>query len=242
MNKVGILTTVCLVLICSCTGNKSKIKETAHALANKMPATEIPLPESIGPVDVAKSNFFYAGDLIINNQTSTLEVCATGQKVTLVNYLGDFEKLHQYYIKIYPSSKKVFAMIRGYMLPKPAEKQVPDSLVVTHLIDMKADIICAPNNNLVGSYNGSYTTKQGKTVDLILSMGNQNQFIFVVKGAKAESIISQIGGKWQLLDINKLMISYMSESIYLSPQATVDYKTQTISWSNNHGDRIILKK
>ena len=242
MNKVGILTTVCLLLICSCTGSKSKIKETAHALVDKMPATEIPQPEGIGPVDVAKSNFFYAGDLIINNQTSTLEVCATGKKVNLVNYLGAFDQLQKYYIKVYPSSKKVFAMVRGYILPKPADKQVPDSLVVTHLIDMKADIICAPNNNLVGTYNGSYTTKQGKTVDIILTMGNENQFIFVVKGDKSESIISQIGGEWQLLDINKLMISYMSESVYLSPQATIDYKTQSISWSNNQGESIILKK
>ena len=242
MNKVGTLAAVCLVFICSCTGNKSKIKETAHALADKMPATEIPQPESIGPVDVAKSNFFYAGDLMINNQTATLEVCATGQKVTLVNYLGAFDQLHKYYIKVYPSSKKVFAMVRGYMLPKAADKHVPDSLVVTHLIDMKADIICAPNNNLVGTYNGSYTTKQGKTVDLILTMGNENQFLFVVKGAKSDGLISQIGGEWQLLDINKLMISYMSESVYLAPQATIDYKMQTISWSNNHGDSIILKK
>lgn len=242
MNKVGILTTVCLLLICSCIGNKSKTKETSLTTVDKTPPIEMPQPEGIGPVDIDKSNFFYAGDLIINNITSTLDVCATGKKVIVVNYLGAFDQLHKYYIKVYPSSKKVFAMVRGYMLSKPTDMQVPDSLVVTHLIDMKADIICAPNNNLVGTYNGSYTTKQGKSMNLILTLGNKNQLLFVVKGATSDSMIEQTGGEWQLLDMNKLMISYMSDSEYLSPQASIDYKLQSITWNNNEGDRIILKR
>jgi hypothetical protein len=240
MNKIGVLTAATLLLICSCNSNKSK--DSSATTADNNPPMEIPPVVNPGPVDVAKSNFFYAGDLIITKQTSTLQVCATGNKVTLVNDLGAYDKLHQYYTKVYPSSKSVFAMVRGYMLPKSEGKQATDSLVVTDLIDMKADLICAPNNNLVGSYNGTYTTKQGEKVNIILSMSKDNQFLFVVKGAKSDSMIEQVAGEWQLLSMNQLMISYMTESNYLSPQASINYKTQTITWSNSQGDSIVLDK
>lgn len=237
MVKKVVLLFCCTLALSSCNQKKSENKEVQPNIAEEKIPHFTSESEGIGPVDLAESNFFYAGELVINNNESSLKVCATGVKLPIVNSKGVFDALHQRYTEVFPASRSVFVMIRGYQAPHPTDSNLPDSLVVTYLTDMQANVVCAPNSNILGTYTAQYTDKY-----ITLAIYPNYKYSFKTLDGNNRSVINELKGNWELLGMNNLMISYITKEDMLAPNADINYADQTISWVTQNGQKIILEK
>lgn len=143
--KTHALLLLSIIIVFTGCKNKTRTKES------RQPSTSVDTVLSAMPF--ASSDYYFAGEYVLEGKKATLKECATGKTFPIV--FGEVSyQLEKEYKEIHlPEGTPVYAQVYGYLVPGDDVEQTPDSkLVVTRLTSLNPEATCQDSRLLTGNY------------------------------------------------------------------------------------------
>ena len=219
------------LFIMSC--SSSKPKSSAYARAKQAQTTpqtvnkqqpvnltpvQRPDLDGIGPVNIAASNFYFDGTLILNNGNLSLNNCQTGTVIPFAKNKGIYNDLFSIYQSNY--NKNTFVRIRGFI---PAQTQGSDLMIFpTHLVG-HVESECNSSADITGIW---VSDSLGNRADGISIQFNKDfTFVFKTKLPENNKVIS---GEWLFTSPTSIFLSYLEVTDILNHNATFNIASDKI--------------
>ncbi|MEG0993239.1 MAG: hypothetical protein RR212_06475 [Bacteroidales bacterium] len=221
------------------TGSSTPMNQTP-AQNQQSPNFTPPVPAStfqgIGPVNIAESNFYFAGDFQILDGMPLFYDCMAGANIPIATGKGVYKQLaDQYKTKITNAGEILRAKIHGYFIDQPTT-DYPKQLVVTYVNDLAKGTVCTRQKELPGTWNADLVGATKGTVALTLT----NTFDFTAKITTATGTTT-IKGSWMMTSPEEIGLFYTDMTTFLGHSASFNPNNMTMFVPTQTGT-LILKK
>ncbi|MGL4292135.1 MAG: hypothetical protein ACRCSQ_00915 [Bacteroidales bacterium] len=193
--------------------------------------------QGLGPVNIAESNFFFAGDFqIIDNQALFYD-CMAGANIPLVTDKGVYNQLAEKYRAMAGTSGEVVrARIHGYFVDRPTS-DYPRQLVVTYVNELSQGSICDRTKQLPGTWVAQLIGMEKGTVTLKLD----NKFDFTATIA-ASSGTQNISGGWRMTSPQEVSLFYTTITPLMGNSVSFNPNNMTLFVPTQRGTLIFKKQ
>ena len=144
MNTHTLLLISVIFILCGCKNNtqtkgSSQLSTSADTVTGAMPEPA--------------SDYYFAGEYVLEDKKATLKDCATGKSLAIVFRETSYKVEKEYTALHLPAGTPVYAQFYGHLVPDDEVKQTPSSnLVITRLVSLNPKATCQTSRLLTGSY------------------------------------------------------------------------------------------
>jgi hypothetical protein len=238
MRTIIILST--MLLFCTCTSRRQSIVPNAQRAEqlgftaqedNFTPDMLRPSLDGIGPVSMARSNFYFGGILTIG-QSSELRLydCMAGTTIPIAIGRGLSDELvMQYNALTKEAAQPVYANLQGYLINEPTDAY-PKKLYVSYIEGLNTDTsVCASTETLPGRWTTTLANNQGS---IELNITPTFDFTCTINLGKEPT---KVAGSWMMTSADQIEFFYLTDSDYLGHNVAFNPQQQTLFVTTAHG-------
>lgn len=199
-----------------------------------------PMPtvnQGIGPVNIAASNFYFSGNMQIQNNTPIFYDCAVGANLPIATDKGAYQQVSQAYMKAAATpGAPVHMTFRGYLMDNPGNNS-PQSVVITYLSGTSTDTgVCQDGKTLSGSWSASLIGRYQGKADLQLN----KDFSFVYKVVSEGNTLEMKGG-WMLTSATDVTFFFLEGNNFMGHTASFNPNNMSLFMPTSSGTLIFKK-
>lgn len=199
-----------------------------------------PIPKSvmdgIGPVNIAESNFYFAGDFQVADGMPLFYDCMAGANIPIATDKGVYQELLTRYNNMASTSGEVLrARIHGYFVNEPTV-DYPKKLVVTYVNSLTKGTICDRQKQLPGVWTADLIGTEKGTV--VLKLTNTFDFTYDITTASGTNTIR---GSWMMTSGGEIGLFYLDITKLLGHSIAFNPNNMTLFMPTQTGTLIFKK-
>jgi hypothetical protein len=191
---------------------------------NFTPGIPRPSLDGIGPVSMARSNFFFGGVLSVGQSGEPqLYDCMAGTTIPIATGrgLGD-DLVKQYDALTKQANQPVYAKLQGYLINEPTDAY-PKKLYVSYIGGLDAGTsACASTEALPGRWTALLADRQGS---IELNITPTFDFTCTINLGKE---LTTVAGSWMMTSVSQIEFFYLADSDYLGHNVAFNPQQQTL--------------
>ena len=192
--------------------------------------------QGVGPVNLAESNFYFAGDFQIMESIPLFYDCMAGANIPIATDKGIYDQLAtQYKNKITSAGEILKAQLHGYFINE-ATVDYPKKLVITYINDLSKGTICPRQKELPGTWTANLIGAQKGTVTLTLT----NTFDFKCK-ITTDNGTEDVAGSWMMTSAQEIVLLFTTRTKYLGNNVAFNPNNMTLFIPTQTGTLIFKK-